>query len=118
MVEGIGDGGPGNEAGAAAEGEVLEAPLDEDENAALELDDVDEVDEKPDKPGGKTGNVNAENVGDGGGASDDGHFAFVEVMEARRRSFTCKTRGDDFCGEAAALDGDLGDAGEGLVFFV
>jgi len=46
------------------------------------------MDEEPDQPGGKTGNVNAENVGDGGGAADDGHVSLVEVMEARRRSFT------------------------------
>lgn len=62
--------------------------MDEDEDAALEFDDVDEVDEEPDQPGGKTGNVNAENVGDSGGAADDGHIAFVEVMEALWRSFT------------------------------
>ena len=118
MVERIGDGGAGDEAGAAAEGEVLEAPLDEDENAALELNDVDEVDEEPDKPGGKTGNVNAEDVGDSGGASDDGHVAFVEVVETCRRRFSGEAGGNDFGGEAAALDGDLRDAGEGLVFFV
>jgi len=112
LVEGIGDGGAGDEAGAAAEGQILEAPLDEDENAALEFDDVDEVDEQPDKPGRKAGNVNAENVGDSGGAADDGHFAFVEVTETRGRSFTRKTRSDDFGGEAAALDGDLSDAGK------
>src|SRR5208283_5706882 len=118
LVERVGDGGAGDEAGAAAEGEVLETPLDEDEDAALELHDVHQVNEQPDKPGGETGNVNAENVGDGGGASDDGHVSLVEVMEARRRCFAGQARGDDFCGETAALDGDLSDTGKGLIFFV
>ena len=87
MSEGVGDGGAGDEASATAEGDVLEAPLDEYENAALELNDVHEMDEKPDEPSGKTGNVKAEDVGDSGRAPDDSHIAFVEVMEARRRSF-------------------------------
>jgi len=91
--------------------------LDEHEDAALEFDDVDEVDEEPDQPGGVTGNMNAENVGDSGGAADDGHIAFVEVVEARWRSFTGQARDDDFCGEAAALDGDLSDAGKRLALF-
>ena len=118
LVERVGDGGAGDEAGAAAEGEVLKTPLDEDENAALEFDDVHQVNEQPNKPGGKTGNVNAENVGDRGGAADDGHVSLVEVMEARRRSFTGEARSDYFSGEAATLDGDLSDTGKGLAVFI
>jgi len=118
LSEGVGDGGAGDEAGAAAEGEVLEAPLDEDEDTAFEFDDVDEMDEEPDKPGGEAGEVNAEDVGDGGGASDDGHFSFVEVMEARGRSFAGQARGDDLGGETAALDGNLSDAMKWLALFV
>ena len=118
MVKRVGDSGAGDEAGAAAEGQILEAPLDEDENAALELNDVDEVDKEPDKPGGKTEKVNAENVGNGSGAADDGHVAFVEVMEARGKSFTGQARGDNFCGEAAPLNGDLGDARKGLAILI
>jgi len=118
LVKRVGDGRAGDEAGAAAEGEILEAPLDENENAALELNDVDEMDEEPNKPGGKTGNVNAENAGDGGGAADDGHVAFVEVVETCWRRFSGEARGYDFGGEAAALDGDLSDAGKRRAFVI
>lgn len=41
LVERIGDGGASDQPGAATEGEVLEAPLDEDEDAVFEFDDVD-----------------------------------------------------------------------------
>jgi hypothetical protein len=100
----------GDQAGAAAEGKVKEAPLDQDEDAALEFNDVDEVDEEPDEPGDETGHVDAENVGDGGGAADDGHVAFVEIFEGWK-SAAGEASLDKFCGVAAALNGDLGDAG-------
>ena len=107
----------GDQAGGAAEGEIEEAPLDEDDDSALEFDDVDEVDEEPDEPGDEAGNMNAENVGDGGGAADDGHVAFVEIFEGRK-SAAGETGLDDFAGVAAALDGDLSDTGERVAFFV
>jgi len=100
----------GDESGAAVEGEVEKAPLYEYDDAALEFDDVDQMDEEPDAPGNETGNVDAENIGDGGGAADDSHVAFVEIFERRQRA-ACKTRFDEFAGVAAALDGDLRDAG-------
>jgi len=48
---GVGREFAGDQAGAAAKGEIEEAPLDEDDDAALEFDDVDQVDEEPDAPG-------------------------------------------------------------------
>ena len=85
LHEGVGDGFTGDEASAAAEGEVLETPLDENLNAALELNDVHEMDEEPDEPSEETGDVQSENIGDGSGASDNGHVALVEIMEGRNR---------------------------------
>ena len=113
---GLGVGRAGDEAGAAVVGEIEKAPLDEDENAALKFDDVHEMDEEPYEPRGQAGDVEAENVGDGGGASDDGHVAFVDVVKRRRSGLARETGEDDFGGVAAALNGDLGDAGEKLPF--
>src|SRR5258707_8824862 len=107
----------GDQAGAAAKGEIEEAPLDEDDDAALEFDDVDQVDEEPDEPGDEAGDVNAENVGDGGGAADDGHVALVEIFEWRE-SATGEARFDEFGGVFPSLDGDLGDARQGFTFCI
>ena len=107
----------GDEAGGAVEGEVEKTPLDEDKDAALEFDDVDEVDEEPDEPGEKAGDVDTEDVGDGGGAANDGHIALVEIFEGRK-SAAREASFDEFCGIAAALDGNLGDAGERIAFDV
>ena len=107
----------GDEAGGAVEGEIEKAPLDEDEDAALEFDDVNEVDEKPEAPGDEAGNVDSENIGDGGGAADDGHVAFVEILEGRK-SAASEAGFDEFGSITAALDGDLGDARERIAFCV
>ena len=92
--------------------------MDENLNAALELDDVHEVNEEPREPCGESGDVDAKDVGDGSGATDDGHVAFVEVMEGREIWFAGETGENDFCGVAALLDGGLSDAGEGLALVV
>ena len=116
--EGVGDGFAGDEAGAAAEGEVLETPLDENLNATLELNDVHQMDEEPDEPGEKTGDVQTENIGDGSGATNDGHVSFVEIMEGRNVLFSFQPGLDGFCGVASALNGNLSDAGERLAVLV
>src|SRR5258707_9472450 len=107
----------GDQAGAAAKGEIDKAQLDEDDDAALEFDDVDQVDEEPDAPGNKARDMYAENIGDGGGAADEGHVALVEIFEWRE-SATGEARFDEFGGVFPPLDGDLGDAGEWVAFCV
>jgi hypothetical protein len=108
----------GDQARATAEGEIEETPLDENENAALELDDVHEVDKKPDEPGRETRDVEAENIGDGSSAADDRHVPFVEVAKRRRSRLARKSSQDDLSSVVTPLNGNLGDAGEWLAFFV
>ena len=86
--ESVVDGRARDQPGAAAEGEVEESPLDKDENTALELDDIQEVNEKPDEPSGQTGDMEAEDVGNRGGAANHGKVAFVEVAEGGRGRLT------------------------------
>lgn len=107
----------GDQAGATVERKIEEAPLDEDNNAALELDDVDEVNEEPDEPGNEAGDVDPENVGDCGSPADDGHIAFVEILEGRK-SAAGEASFDKFGGVFSALDGDLGNAWEWFPFRV
>ena len=118
LGEGVVDGGAGDEASATAEGEILEAPLDENLDAALELHDVHEMDEEPHEPGEKTGDVHTENIGNGGGAADDSHVALVEIVERRNGLLPFQARLDCLCGVAPSLNGDLRDAGEGLAVLV
>jgi len=66
----LGEGGSGESSpvirrALRPKGEIEEAPLDEDDDAALEFDDVDQVDEEPDAPGNEARDMYAENVGDG-----------------------------------------------------
>ena len=118
LREGVGGRFTGDEASAAAEGEVLETPLNENLNAALELNDVHEMDEEPDEPSEEAGDVQAENIGDGSGATDNGHVALVEIVEGRNRLLPLQARLDGFCGVASTLNSDLRDAGKRLAVFV
>jgi hypothetical protein len=111
-------GWAGDEPSATIEGEILEAPLNEDQDAILEFDNVDEVNEEPDQPRGKTGEMQTEDIGDSRGATNDRHVSFVDIVEARGRRFASEPRVYDFGSKAAALNGDLGDAGEGTAILI
>ena len=70
-----------------------------------------------DEPGHDACYMDAEDVGDCGGATDYGHIAFVEIVEWVRFWLTFKAGEDDFGGVAALLDGGLGHAGDGSAVF-
>lgn len=74
-------GAAGDEAGAAFVGHVRPCPLNENEQAVAESDEIENVNEEPGEPGEESGDVNAAEFGDGGGASDGGDGAFVPVVE-------------------------------------
>src|SRR5258708_29986457 len=74
LVEGIRGGFAGDQARAAAEGQVFESPLNEHENAALKLHDVDQVDEEPHQPSWQSGNVDTKNIGHRSRAANHGHL--------------------------------------------
>src|SRR5229473_3167849 len=77
-------GGAGNQARAAAKREIFESPLNKDEHATLELDDIHQVNEQPDEPRGPAPKMKAKNISNRGGAPDDRHVTFVEVAERRQ----------------------------------
>lgn len=114
---GLGFCGAGDYAGSTAESEVFEAPLDEDLDAALEFDYVHQVDEEPDEPGHDACYVNAEDVGDGGSATDYGHIAFVEIVEWIGFRLAVEAGEDKFGGVAAFLDSGLGYARDEIAVF-
>ena len=118
LAEGVGHSGAGDKASAATESEILETPLDENLDAALELNNVHKMDEQPDEPGEDTGDVQTENVGDSGGAPDHSHVSFIEIVERRNGGLPCQARFDCFGDVASPLNGDLGDAREWLAVLV
>src|SRR6185369_716579 len=104
MVEvDISRGGTGNEPRSAAEGHVLDCPLHENYEPALELDDVHKVDEGPHDPRRQAPEVHAENVGHCGGASDNCEVSFIEVAERCWLWFTFHFPRDGFRGVSSAL---------------
>src|SRR5229473_2501007 len=102
----------GDQAGTAAEGQVFESPLNKNDDAALKLHDINQVDEKPHQPGQQTGNVDAKNVCDRGGAADHGHFALIEIMKWRKLFPSVQTGADDLGHVRTALHRDLRDSGK------
>src|ERR1700722_14621729 len=70
-----------SEAGPPAEGQILKCPMDENEDAALKLDDVHQMDERPNQPGKEAGEIDAEDFGDGSCTPDHGQTSFVKVLE-------------------------------------
>src|SRR5215471_3150453 len=76
------------------------------------------MDKEPDEPRRKARNVEAEDIGNGCGAANDGHVAFVEVPEGAWGRTTFDARANHFRGVAAALNGSLRDTRQRLVLFV
>src|SRR6266700_5620650 len=107
-----------NQTRAAVEGQVLKTPLDEDENAALKFDDGNQVDKQPDQPCEQTRKMHAKNVGDGGGASDDGHIALVKIVKCSGLRLFFHPRANHFCRVGAALHSNLSDTGERSAIFI
>src|SRR5215467_1014540 len=105
---------PRDQARPAAKRQVLETPLNEYLDAALEFDDVHQVDKQPYQPRGKAGKVKSEDIGDGGGAADDRHVSLVEIVERPRLGLPFDAGADDLRGIGAALHCNLGYAGQRL----
>src|SRR6266853_6976912 len=73
--------GSGDEPCPATEGEILDCPLDKNQNAALELDDIHQMDERPYDPSRHSRHVDAESVGDRGPPADHGQTTLIEILE-------------------------------------
>src|SRR5258708_14028702 len=75
------------------------------------------MNEEPNEPSGQAPDVQAEDVGHGGSAADDGHVAFVEIMKRRQIFLALQPGANSFCGVGAALNGKLRDTGKELRIF-
>jgi hypothetical protein len=64
--------GTGNQSRSTVERQVLDRPLDENQYAALELDEVHQIDERPDEPSQKARNMEAEDIRHRSPLADDG----------------------------------------------
>jgi len=53
--------------------------------------------------------MEAENIGNGCGATDDGHVSFIEIMKRLYLLLSFQSGANGLCGVAAALNGHLRD---------
>ena len=74
-------GAAGDQARAAFVGRVGPRPLNEYQQAVAKADEKKNVDEQPGEPGDEAGDVDASELGDGGGAADGGQAALVPVVD-------------------------------------
>lgn len=91
--------------------QVVPAPLQEHQQAILELDQVDQVDEEPDQPGRKTVQPQSANLCHGRRAANHRHAAAVAVAK-RRRGPAAQSAGDQACRVGPLLHGHRSDAGQ------
>src|SRR5712664_4240909 len=98
LIDGVRGGFAGDQAGAAAEGQIFESPLYENADAALKLHDVNQVDEEPHEPGEQPGNVDAKNICHRGRAADHGHLTFIEIAKRRQLFLAFQAYPNDFGG--------------------
>jgi hypothetical protein len=66
------EGATGDQASTTIECEVLDRPLDKDQNTALERDEIQKVDKSPDDPRRQTSNLHTEDIGHRRRAADHG----------------------------------------------
>src|SRR6266849_5769966 len=118
LIDRVGSGDAGDQACAAAEREIFETPLNENDDAALKLNYIDQVDEEPHQPGEQPRDMDSKDICHRGGAADYRHFAFVEVMKWRRFFLPGHPRTDNFGGVRSALHRDLCDAGQWSSLFI
>ncbi len=81
VCNGFGRHWSGDETGTTGVGEIKKTPLDENQDSALELNDVHQVDEKPNKPGWETREVNAEDIRHRLESADYCQISLIEVPE-------------------------------------
>src|SRR5712675_728759 len=75
--------GSGDEPCPATEGEILDCPLDKNQNAALELDYIHQMDERPYEPGGQSRQMHANGISHRRPPANNREPAFIEILEVR-----------------------------------
>src|SRR5262249_45234540 len=100
-----------NQSRAATERHVLNSPLDQHLNPALEFHNVQQMDKGPHKPRDKSRNVKTKNVSHRRPAANHRHVSLVEIPERRHRA--ARQAGlDELAGVVSSLNGNLRHAGE------
>src|SRR4029077_19493899 len=102
---------------SAGEGHVLNCPLNENQDATLELNDVSEVNKGPNHPRWPSPKMHTENVGHRGRPPDDCKVSFVEVAKWRRPRFTSYLPPNRFRRVGPSLHGYLGDPLQRVAMF-
>src|SRR6266403_152686 len=99
--------GTGNQSGTAAECQILDSPLNKDQNSALKSDQIHQMNEDPHQPGYKARKVRAENVCHCGRSSNYCQRPFVEVTKRWKLRLALYFSQDRLCCIGSSLHGDL-----------
>src|SRR5882762_4261050 len=112
----------GNAAGdqpcTATECQILYRPLNENENATLERNQIGYMDKSPNQPRYEPRNVKTENVRHCGRASNHCERPFVEVTKRWKVPMAFYFSQDRFCCIGPSLHGDLGHSRQRFSFFI
>src|SRR5579864_3630657 len=92
------------------ESQVGPGPLEHDEEAVAETDEIEDVDTEPEYPGEKAGEAYCAEIDDGEGAAHGGEIAFVVVVERWGLLLAGDILGDDGGNVATLLHSDGSDA--------
>src|SRR6266852_9629940 len=76
----------GDQSCATAESQILDGPLNKNQDTTLKLDNIHQVDERPDQPGRQAGNLQAEDVGHSRRPPNDRQISLIEILESLRPS--------------------------------
>ena len=108
----------GNDAGdqsrTAIECQVLDGPLDKNQNPALERDQIHQVNKGPDQPRGQPGETKTEHIGHSSGAANHGKRSLVEIVKRTKVRPGVHFPQDGFCCVRSTLHGYLCQSGQGV----
>src|SRR5260370_2290549 len=108
----------GDQPCTATECQILYCPLNENENATLERNQIGYMDKSPNQPGQEPRNVKTENVRHCGCASNHRQRPFVEVTKGWKLPLTLYFSQDRLTCIGSSLHGDLGHSGQRFSSFI
>src|ERR1700757_2773286 len=114
----VGWSAAGDQPRTATEGQILYRPLDENENAPLERNQISYMDKSPTQPRYEPGNVNTENIGHRRCPSNHRQRPFVEVAKGLLLPLPLYFSQDRLGCIGTSLHGNLSHSRQRFSFFI
>src|SRR6266566_993970 len=108
----------GDQPRTATECQILYCPLNENENATLERNQIGYMDESPNQPRQEPRNVKTENIGHRRCSSNHCQRPFVEVTKGWQLPLPLYFSQDRLCYIGSSLHGDLGHSRQRFSSFI